>query len=939
MKGMHGVALRPGSSVLEVQVRLTNRTPLVQTFLWWANVAVRVHDEYQAFFPPDVTYVADHAKRAMSTFPVARGHYYGVDYGSRPAREADLRWYRNIPVPTSYMAMGTDKDFFGGYDHAAGEGFVHWADHTISPGKKLWTWGNHEFGYAWDRELTDADGAYVELMAGVFTDNQPDFSFLLPGEVRTFEQYWYPLLATGPAHEANLDVAVHLVRGRAGARLAVTATRALAAATVMVTERSRPIFERTVDLAPDTPFVVEDLELSAGVPISDMRVTVVHQETELISYQPPVLRRGDPPAPAAEPPPPDRIDSLEELYLTGLHLQQYRHATRRAEDYYREALRRDPSDSRCNTAMAEWHLRRGQLTEAEVHLRAATERLGIRNANPRSGEASYLLGVTLRLAGRLDEADDAFGKAGWNGDFVASADSARAEIAATQGRLGAALALLDRALAANGAEPMALGLKAALLRRSGRTTEAREVVSAMLAADPLDVRARHERALLDTSAEALPGGAQAALDIAHDEARAGLLDEAIDALERARRAGPEAGHLAMLCYTLAWFEARHGNEKAARRHRRTAREAAPDHAQPVRLEELAILEWACAEDPADSRAPYYLGNLLYDKRRYHDAVACWRRAARLDPAFPTVHRNLGIAEFNVLGRPGRALAAYRRAFRADPADARVLYELDQLRKRMGHHPAARLSALETEREAVLRRDDVTVEYVTLLNRVGRHRDAIAVLGSRRFHPWEGGEGLVSAQWVVAHRELARKALRRGDAAAAADLVRTAMTYPQNLGEARHPLTPQNELHYLLGCCLRAGGDEDGAREWLEQAARPQGDPQAPAADGPYWQALALRASGRDEAAAERLGALSEAAAGAARAVVSIPYFATSLPTLLLFDDDLSLRSRQEAGYLEGLALLGVGRSGAAKNRFEQLLAARPDHLDAALRLRDIEGCS
>ena len=215
---MHGVTLRPGSSLLELQVRLTNRTPLVQTFLWWANVAVRVHDDYEAYFPPDVHYVADHAKRAMSTFPVARGRYYGVDYGARPAAEADLRWYRNIPVPTSYMAMGSRRDFFGGYDHAAGEGYVHWADHTISPGKKLWTWGNHDFGYAWDRELTDADGPYVELMAGVFTDNQPDFSFLLPGEVRTFSQCWYPIVGTGPVQEAEPTGGAEPDAGRGGHR-------------------------------------------------------------------------------------------------------------------------------------------------------------------------------------------------------------------------------------------------------------------------------------------------------------------------------------------------------------------------------------------------------------------------------------------------------------------------------------------------------------------------------------------------------------------------------------------------------------------------------------------------------------------------------------------------------------------------------------------------
>ena len=53
---------------------------------------------------------------------------------------------------------------------------MHVADHHVSPGKKQWTWGNREFGYAWDRKLTDADGPYIELMAGVYTDNQPDFS-------------------------------------------------------------------------------------------------------------------------------------------------------------------------------------------------------------------------------------------------------------------------------------------------------------------------------------------------------------------------------------------------------------------------------------------------------------------------------------------------------------------------------------------------------------------------------------------------------------------------------------------------------------------------------------------------------------------------------------------------------------------------------------------
>jgi len=222
--------------------------------------------------------------------------------------------------------------------------------------------------------------------------------------------------------------------------------------------------------------------------------------------------------------------------------------------------------------------------------------------------------------------------------------------------------------------------------------------------------------------------------------------------------------------------------------------------------------------------------------------------------------------------------------------------------------------------------------VTLLNLAGRHDEAADLLSARRFHPWEGGEGLASTQWVVAHRELARTRLASGEPKAAAELVRRAMTYPHNLGEGKHLLTRENELQLLLADCLRAAGDAQEAVEWLRLASEPQGDPAEPEADGPYWQARALRALGDKATAEALLAALGEAAAVQARAEVRIPYFATSLPTMLLFDDDLTERSRQEALYLEGLALLGMGRRRLARARFKRLLAVRPDHLDAALRV-------
>lgn len=181
-KGIAKITLYPGRAYIEIMGQLYNRTPLPQTFLWWANPAVPVNDHTQSIFPPDVHAVMDHGKRDVSRFPIATGVYYKKDYSDG----VDISRYKNIPVPTSYMAEKSKYDFVGGYDYQKKAGILHVADHHISPGKKQWTWGCGDFGKAWDRNLTDEDGPYVELMTGVYTDNQPDFTWLKPFEEKLF---------------------------------------------------------------------------------------------------------------------------------------------------------------------------------------------------------------------------------------------------------------------------------------------------------------------------------------------------------------------------------------------------------------------------------------------------------------------------------------------------------------------------------------------------------------------------------------------------------------------------------------------------------------------------------------------------------------------------------------------------------------------------------
>ncbi len=418
------------------------------------------------------------------------------------------------------------------------------------------------------------------------------------------------------------------------------------------------------------------------------------------------------------------------------------------------------------------------------------------------------------------------------------------------------------------------------------------------------------------------------------------MDEAVDVLRRdltagsrsagSRSAGPRSGS-AIVGYTLGWLLGLAGAAEAAEELAR-AEEMLPDYCFPARLEEIDVLESAMAQRPQDARAPYYLGNLFYDRRRYDDAIRVWRRAAQLDPAFPTAHRNLGLAEFNVLGRRQEALACYHRAFAAAPSDARVLYELDQLRRRCDVAPVERVRLLEESRPLVGKRDDLTIEYATLLNVVGRHDEALAVIRSRRFHPWEGGEGLVSGQWVLANLRLGALALDAGDPGTAIGFGEAALTRPPNLGEGKDILAPENEVQCHLGLALRAAGRESEARRWLNLAATVQGVAQAAEGEPTYWQAQARRALGDEDGATDLLGHLLRSARRRAAEPQKIDYFATSLPTFLVFEDDLDRRHRVECHYIEALALAGLGDRSGAKQQLLQVLDLDVAHAGAVWHL-------
>ncbi|MDD2708931.1 MAG: DUF5107 domain-containing protein [Verrucomicrobiae bacterium] len=732
MKGMAGVTLHPGRSFLQVKARLYNGTPLPQPFMWWANLAVRVHSQYRIVFPPDVEYVCDHDRRAVISWPDLKGVYRTarpVDYG----KGCDGSWFSNVAVPSSFMVMnGSSKmDFVSGYDFERDAGIVHVADRHISPGKKLFTWGDGEFGKKWAANLTDADGPYVEIMSGVYTDNQPDFAWIMPGETKTFDQYWYPARNIGTVKNATRDAAVGMEVKEGKINVAFNATGKFSDAAVVVRHGEKVVFNARIDIDPAKPFAAA-IPVERDAEADPFEASLVSASGRvLVSYRP--VKRGVKDAPRTRLPalPPVKIETTEELYLNGLHLDQYHHHTYPPEDYYREALRRDPADIRCNTALGLGCLRTGRLGEAEGFLRKAAERLVCRNDNPDDVKPFYYLGVALAGLGRFDEAYEYYFKASWHYAWKSAAYFAVAKIDCHRGAYELALEHLDQSLTVNAEGLAARNLKSAVLRQLGRTEESLDLARATSAMDGLDRWACFEayfslRAVKGDVAAGeelskhdflFKGKAEDFLDAAIELAGAGLFLEAMEILELAMNRNEKAARHPMIRYYQGFWHLALGARAKAEECFRQADALSPDYCFPSRMESIEVLEAACRIHATGARAPYYLGCLFYDRRRYDEAVACWEEARARDGKFPTVHRNLGLAYFDKRNEPALALTSMEKAFELAPKDPRVLYELLLLYKAAGVSLEKRRNLLDLHPSVVEERDDFYLEKIVLFLRV------------------------------------------------------------------------------------------------------------------------------------------------------------------------------------------------------------------------------
>ena len=790
MKGMVGIVLRPNETFFETRMRLYNQTAERHSFLWWENAAVPVNEKYQIFFPQDVTYVNFHYLKSRTTYPIAAN---GVFNGIPIDTPRDISWHKNTKEATSYFASASDYDFFGGYDHGKECGVVHIGNHHVSPGKKMFTWAYNQLATSWENALTDTDGQYAELMAGSYSDNQPNFSWLAPYETKQFSQYWYPISKIGAPTFANLSCAFKLEKEENVMKLQPTKT--FKGATVKVFDDNGIYLNETCDLIAGECVTLKTFSMPKFAKIeivADGKVIAQYEEKDFDKFNmPPVI---------TDMPSAKGMNNAQDLYLAGVHVDQYRDPAVNPDSYWKEALNRDINHIPSLIAMANYEYNRYNLDCAEGYALRAITNLNLYNERHQSGEAYYVYAKICQAKGDYKKAEDYYWKSSWCADCVAKAMTKISFLDLRKKDYESAVKTATTALEYGINNSLAAAALVIGKRELGENDEAYEILKKHSALDCLDHTLRylaHERDFYDIMDS---DAAQTCLDLVFNFSQMGRYTDCVRILENLVEKYPEH-EKKMVLYTLGFYKSLMGEDGTS--YYNKAQNAPLGMAYPVRIEEMRILEDAV--EKTDSKdAKLLLGCLLYNKLHYDKAAKLFEECDDY-----ISRRNLAVAYFSHLNRENEALDIMRMLTNEYPDDQQILYETLCLMDKMGVCANEKIELIKSHK---VTRDDILTELAKAYNQAFLPDMALKTLTSHNFVPCEGGEHEIADQYMFAYLVKGKVAFENGDYEKALGFFKEGQILPQNLGAGIWNHCKRIPLKYHQALCLEKLGKKDEADE-------------------------------------------------------------------------------------------------------------------------------
>ncbi len=932
MRWTIGITAFPERSYFRAEVKIHNPTPLTNTFLYWANVAAHTNENYQVIFPPSVNVATYHAKNSFTNWPISTEIYNGQDF----TKGVDISWWKNSPNSNSFFAYDLKEDFMGGYDHGRETGTVHIADHNIVKGAKLWEWGSGARGQATEARLTDNDGPYVEIMVGAFSDNQPDYSWIRPYEVKSFTQYWYPVKDIKGFKNANLNGAVNLEsKEKNQVFLGYCVTRKVNKAAVTLKNKEKIIFTKTLELSPQKAFT-QLISIDEPYELTGLYTELTDSETGeiLVSYRPVQYQKAEKlPDIVKRPPPPEEIGTVEELYLAGSRIEQFYNPTLNALDYYQEALKRDPSDIRTNTAVGDIYLRNGDYETARSYFSKAVKRLTKDFTRPSDCEALYLQGITLKSLGLYNEAVDTLYRATWDYAYHSAAYLELARVSSLLGDFEKALQQINESLTSNSLNNCALGLKSSILRHLGNYKSSVASLSGLPQSDPLDFRAGNELYLnMNESgekqkAEKVLAGLmlkmrdfdQNYLELGIAYLNDGLTADAEDVFKRYKGKNP------IICYYLGYIQDKKGNKSDAVKFFKEGSGLPVDYIFPFRLETLNVLKLASEYDPNDGKPWYYLGNLLYDKQP-EKAIQAWENAVRLDPTMAIAYRNLGWGYYHQHGDGMKAISSYEKAMALNKNEPVYYEELDALYEMSNAPVEKRLKLFEGSNEVVSKRDDAFARQITVLTLAGKPEKSVEYLTGRKFS-YREGSSRVRDILIDAHLMLGKKLMAEKNYTKALEEFLLAQVPEEEAGGSRSE-NRNLQVDYFIGSAYEALGNKTKAKSYYSMSTSQESRSSSYIR---YYQGLSYSWLGKKKEADEVFNSIIDEGERQVKQSASgeVDFFAK-------FGEKEAENARLSNAYLlKGLGNKGLGNKEAAKENLQKAVELSAGNLYAITELKDI----
>ncbi len=824
------LTLRPNTARLEEGVKLFNATPLNHLYLYWTNTAVKATDDLQYIYPMRET-ISDDPFAIVQSWPTWNG--------------VDQSWYKNDPSAMAIFARDVQRDFFGVYYHQSNYGVVHVADFREDPGKKVWSWGTAPSGRIWDHILSDEDGPYNEIQSGRFA-TQGYREFMNPHRVETWTEYWYPVAGLdGGFVEATSQMAVNATFIGKGAgqpgevKILISPVADVSKASLTISLGSkllREIPNIQLQSLHSVAYTIPVLDLDQAK--RDLRIQVKSTPERVLlqwSASAPVDGNADLVALAGKPlQTPLSITQqtpVEQLYLNGVFLEK-RGDMQGALTTYDQVLQRDPGYVPALLQKALYAYRSTDFVASERYIDQALQR---ESANP---SVAYAAGLIYRAAGQLPLAKNSFwsaihyGAASTPGQPLSPTYLQLGEIAIRQGDYAKAVELLQHAVEDNASDALALVDLAVAERLSGKVQVA--VLSSAKASQEMPLLpfaiAEHwqDEAVHGASSSVSVGGRtwtqtmdadpENYLAVAAWYHDLGVWKSSDAVLHAAIASLPAQSLSPVVYYYLASNSRQEGNGKQAAEYSAKAALLPIAEVFPNRITDAAVLTEAIHADPNDTHAEYALGNFLFAHARYEEAATLWSNALKQGFDNPVLLRNLGVYKWHVQRDLASAGSDYAHAIALAPADYRLYEDLDKIYEEEGDI-TARAKLFQDTPADVLDRDTVRARHALFLIEQSKSDQALALLVSHRFKPWEGGV-VIHNMFVFANMQKGKQALAQHEPEQAVKAFQEAMQYPENLGTGRPAQPVLTEQLYWLGVALEAQGKTAEATvAWREAAGQ------------------------------------------------------------------------------------------------------------------------